>query len=183
MEIDPVIFMACQAATAIVFGAAAMTKLADLGRFRRALAAYGLVPGMLVPPLALGIALLELAVAAALPVDVARHAAAFIGLGLLAIFFVALATNLVRGNRDIDCGCWAFGQQRHGTQPALSGWHLGRVLLLAALLLPSLFQPAARAVVWVDYFTAAGSLVVAGGTFFVIDLLLANGAAAQKLRS
>ncbi|CAG2152303.1 MauE/DoxX family redox-associated membrane protein [Cupriavidus numazuensis] len=182
MEIDPVFLRTSQGAVAIVFGAAAVAKLLDLERFEQALGSYGLVPSMLVGPLALAIALLELAVAAALPVDAARQLAATTGLALLTVFFAAMAINLARGNRDIDCGCWAFGQ-KGDARARLSGWHLGRAALLAALLSPCLFEPSARGVVWVDYFTVAGSLAIAGGVFFAIDLLLANGVAVQKLRS
>jgi len=183
MVIDPVFLRTSQAAVAILFGLAAASKMADMRRFEGTLASYGLLPDRLVAPMARAIALLEVAVAVALPLDAARLTAALGGLALLALFFAAIGISLARGNRDIDCGCWAFGNKPAGASGGLSAWHLVRVLLLAALLAPSLFEPSSRTVVWVDYFTVAGGLAIAAGLFFVIDLLLANGATAQKLRS
>jgi hypothetical protein len=57
------------------------------------------------------------------------------------------------------------------------------VALLGALLVPSLFEAADRPILWFDYLTVMGSIALAGGLFVVIDTLLANNAAAQKLRS
>ncbi|KWR87997.1 MauE/DoxX family redox-associated membrane protein [Cupriavidus sp. IDO] len=183
MAIDPVIVSTSQAAGAIVFGATALGKLTAPGQFARALDGYGLVPRLLVAPLAVGLALLELMVAAGLPLEATRKPAAIIGLVLLAVFFAAIAISLARGNRDIDCGCWAFGRRDPQAPARLSGWHLGRVALLAALLAPCLLESTSRSVLWVDYLTVAGSLAVTGGLFFVIDVLLANGAMAQKLKA
>lgn len=183
MELDPVIFRSCQAAAAVVFGVAALSKLVNIERFERAVASHGLLPAILSGPVALVLAMAELAIAAALIVDSARPVAALAGLGLLAVFFTAIAINLARGNRDVDCGCWAFGRKEPDGSARLSGWHLGRVAVLAMLVAPSLSEPAQRAVEWFDYVTVTGGLAIAGGLFVAIDLLLANEAAAQKLRS
>lgn len=183
MEIDPAVLRTCQAAVIVVFGAAGFSKLVNPERFERAVASYGLLPAFLVGPVALCLALAELAIAAALLVDSSRPAAALAGLGLLGLFLVAIGMSLARGNRDIDCGCWAFGGKGDGHPARLSGWHLARLALLAAFVAPCLFGPAQRAVEWIDYVTATGGLAVAGGLFVAIDYLLANGAAIQKLRS
>ncbi|MGH8786958.1 MAG: MauE/DoxX family redox-associated membrane protein [Cupriavidus necator] len=183
LVVDPVIVRTCQAAAAIVFGAAAVSKLMAVRRFAGALDAYALLPPVLVTPVAWALALAELAVALLLPLDATRTAAALGGLVLLAVFFSAIGINLWRGNRDIDCGCQAFARRDAGKRVsgALSGWHLARVALLAALLAPVLSEPAAREVLWVDYLTVLGGLACASGLFFVIDALLANRAAAQAL--
>lgn len=183
MEIDPVILRTCQAAVSLVFGAAALGKLVNIGRFEIAVASYDLLPTALVTPVARLLGLAELAIAVALLFDPLRQIAAIGGLVLLGVFFVAIGANLVRGNRDIDCGCWAFGQKASGHPSRLSGWHLGRLAVLALLIAPALFDPAQRSVEWLDYVTATGGLATAGGLFVAIDLLLANDAAAQKLRS
>lgn len=183
MEIDPVILRTCQAAVSLVFGAAALAKLVNIERFKRAVAAYALLPPFLVAPVAFSLGIAELAIALALLVESSRHVAALGGLVLLGVFFVAIGVSLARGNRDIDCGCWAVGRNVAGQAARLSGWHLGRVALLALMVVPGMFDPARRAVEWLDYVTAAGGLAIAGGLFVAIDLLLANDAAAQKLRS
>ncbi|TPQ37990.1 MULTISPECIES: MauE/DoxX family redox-associated membrane protein [Cupriavidus] len=183
LVIDPVVVRTCQAGAAIVFGAAAMSKLLDMRRFEGSLDGYALLPPALVRPAAVGLALAELAVAMALPLDATRVPAALAGLLLLALFSGAIAINLWRGNRNIDCGCHAFGRRGTERQGGLSSWHLARVALLAALVAPALFEFAARDVLWVDYFTVLGGLACASGLFFVIDALLANRAVAQALES
>ncbi len=183
LVIDPVVLRTCQASAAIVFGAAAVSKLMDVRRFAGALGGYGLLPLGLVRPAAWALALAELAVAVMLPLDATRTVAAFGALLLLALFAGAIGINLWRGNRDIDCGCHAFGRAGPARRGSLSGWHLGRVALFAALVVPVLLDAGTREVLWFDYFTVLGGLACASGLFFVIDALLANRAVAQALES
>ena len=52
----------------------------------------------------------EALVIVGLIVPATRPAAAMLAFALLAIYGVAIAINLVRGNRRIDCGCGGAGQ-------------------------------------------------------------------------
>ena len=51
---------------------------------------------------------------------------------LFLIFFAALAINLLRGRRELDCGCFAFAKAE-GSAPRIGWFHAGRALVLAAL--------------------------------------------------
>jgi len=119
--IDPAIHTLLCSALALLFLAAALHKLRDLHAFRVALGDYQLVPWILTGPAAPALAIAELGVSGALLLPaVAPQAAAalpapgsFAGrvgclgaAGLLALYSAAIAWNLLRGRRDIDCGCF-----------------------------------------------------------------------------
>ncbi len=88
-----------------VFLADALPKIFDPPGFAEALHAYHLLPAAALAPLALALPWLELLLALALILSIARRSAALLTLVLLAIFMGALALNLVRGN-PVDCGCF-----------------------------------------------------------------------------
>ena len=56
-----------------------------------------------------------------------RHFGAALAIALLVMFALAMAINLVRGRTEIDCGCF-----KSGLRQTVSGWLVGRNLLLAA---------------------------------------------------
>jgi len=89
-----------------VFSVAGITKLADRPGTREAVREFG-GPVLLVPPIALLLPLIELAVAVALLFPATRVGGAGGALGLLALFAVAIAVSLARGKAP-DCHC--FGQ-------------------------------------------------------------------------
>jgi peroxiredoxin len=113
-------------ALSVVFGLAAVAKLADYEGTRRAAVSFG-APQKLATPLARLLPFAELAVALALlPVESAWWGALG-ALALLLIFITAIATNLARGQTP-DCHC--FGQ----LHSAPVGWSvLLRNLVLAVL--------------------------------------------------
>lgn len=151
---DPVPGLVVRAALVLLFASAAAHKLRDRSAFAGVLHAYRLVPAALVPAVAMAVAVLELLVAAALA---GGHRLGPAGaLALLGLYSLALAVNLARGRRTIDCGCGALGAR----QP-ISEWLLVRNALLAgaaAALLPPL---GARPLAWVDWLTVAGGVAVA----------------------
>ena len=101
-----VVLLLARLALALVFAVAAVAKLADRSSFARTLGSFG-VPNRLAPAGSIAIPLAELAVAALLfPAGTARWGA-FAALVLLAVFCVAIARVLVRGD-EVDCGC--FGE-------------------------------------------------------------------------
>src|SRR5262245_36242637 len=100
---DPVIDATVRADLALLFVVAAAHKLRDPARFRATVADYRLLPDPLVP---LGAACLIVAE----PVVVAALASSrWWGLAgaaaLLALYAAAIAINLARGRRHLDCGC------------------------------------------------------------------------------
>jgi hypothetical protein len=87
------------------------SKLADLGEFADAIALYRLIPRVTAGAAARLVAWFEAALGTALLVGLGVSWASRLGIGLLAIFTVAIGINLVRGRR-IPCGC-----RRHSSEP------------------------------------------------------------------
>ena len=113
---------------ALVLARAALHKIADPGRFEGVLADYRLAPEATLPWLRRGIPLVEAGCALALVVPGSRTLGGVAAAGLLLAYALAMAVNLVRGRREIDCGC--------GGAPEPLGWglvarNLGLVLALA----------------------------------------------------
>jgi hypothetical protein len=95
---------AVRIATALIFLTAAVGKMRRWNTFEGVVANYRLLPELpsrllawLLPPAEL---LLALALAIGLPY------AEIVAGGLLSVFALAMAINLVRGRRYIDCGCF-----------------------------------------------------------------------------
>jgi putative oxidoreductase len=87
------------------------SKMSDLGEFADAIRLYRLIPGVTAGAAARLVAWIESALGTALLVGLGVTWASRLGIGLLAIFTVAIGINLVRGRR-IPCGC-----RRNSTEP------------------------------------------------------------------
>ncbi|WP_231639158.1 MauE/DoxX family redox-associated membrane protein [Sphingomonas profundi] len=160
------LLIACVAAmarigVACLFAAAAIGKLRRRDDFAAAVAAYRLLPDVLVAPVAAALPPVEIAIALGLVAGLPLACAA--AAGLLALFAAAMAANLARGRRHIDCGC------DPAAAPRPIGWRLvARNLTLGLLLagglapLPALPLPLLA--------TAAG----AGLLVFLLGQILAS---------
>jgi hypothetical protein len=91
---------------AVVFAVAAIGKMREWNAFEGVVANYRLLPAFAVRPVAYLLPPVELAVAGALLSGAAAwpEIAAAV---LLCLFAVAMAVNLLRGRRHIDCGCYS----------------------------------------------------------------------------
>ncbi len=155
--IDPIVAWVARLALSAAFAAAALHKWRDLGAFSAAVAAHRLVPDAAVGALARALAACETAVAAGLLLPASAAMAGWCAAALLALYSGAIAINLARGRREIDCGCSAHPQP-------LSPGLLVRNAALAAAVLPAVLPAARRELVWVDVFSAAactGALALA----------------------
>lgn len=94
-----------QIALGIFFVVAALPKIADPPSFAHMVYNYRLLPGPLVNLAALTMPWAELLMGIALICGIWRRTAAWLVGALLAVFIVAIAINLLRGNA-IDCGCF-----------------------------------------------------------------------------
>ncbi len=152
--IDPVVAFSARAALALLFALAAWHKLGDAKRFSGVVRAYRVVPRGWEAAVARLLPLTEASVALGLCYAPAREVAALTAVGLLWVYSFAIAANLVAGNRNIDCGCFAAS-----TVVPLSGWLLARnaLLIAAALLIALPVRP--RALVWIDALTVVAALV------------------------
>ncbi len=110
--LDPGSFLAVRVAVAEVFTAAAVGKLRAPARFAETLRVYRLLPGWAVGPMARVLPVAEILVAVGLPMAVVLGPWPAMGAAaLLLVFAGAMAANLLRGRRNIDCGC-AMGAGR-----------------------------------------------------------------------
>lgn len=101
----PLLSAAATPALAAIFGFAAIAKLRELAYFQGVVADYRLLPPALVPLAARALPLAELAGVAAL-LSEAGHRAGALALAAIALLYgLAIALNLLRGHRRIDCGC------------------------------------------------------------------------------
>jgi hypothetical protein len=169
MSLDPVLDLTIRAGLALLFASTALTKLRDLGGFTAAVAGYRLLPERLARGAALGFVAAELALAAGLLVPALRAPASLGAAGLLVVYAAAIAWNLARGRRDIDCGCGGpFGKQ------TLSEGLVLRNLALAAAALASTLPVAERALGWLDLWTVLAALACGALLFAAANALRAR---------
>ncbi|MBM7415780.1 MULTISPECIES: MauE/DoxX family redox-associated membrane protein [Nocardiaceae] len=111
---------------------AGVPKLNDGGRTVRAVRGFRLLPEALVSPVGRALPAVEVIVGAALVFGVAPLVSGSAAIVLFASFAVGLTVNLLRGRRDLDCGCFAFAA---GTDeiPHIGWWHVARAAMLTLL--------------------------------------------------
>ena len=168
MSVDPVIATALRCLLALLFAGAAWHKLVDLGAFRIVLYDYRVVPPTLVTPATTVVVVTELALAAALPWPPSAHLAACVAMGLLAIYLVAIAVNLARGRRTLECGCAPSAYR----QP-LSEWLVLRNAALISVCAITLLPVSVRPWVGPDWLTVAGAVASGAMAWAAAQRLLA----------
>lgn len=133
---------------AVIFVIGSAHKLKSPDAFAATLRGYRLLPALLITPAAYLILTAELIAASTLLMN--TRLGSLIALVLLFMYIVAISINLVRGRRDIDCGC--VGPALRQT---LSGWLVSRNIGFVALaLLTMLPENSPRALEILDWFTA-----------------------------
>jgi hypothetical protein len=167
--IDPLYGLTARIFLGLFFLAAATHKLRGRQAFTAALRGYALLPGMLLAPAALALPVAELLVGTLLLLPGFLIFASLGAALLLGLYFSAIAANLWRGRRDIDCGC-SFG----GSSSLLSGWHLLRLGALMALALLPLAGAVSRELAAFDLLNLAGAVIALGVLYVAADALLAN---------
>lgn len=175
-EIDPAVRLVLRAALALLFIWAATHKLRGVTAFRAALADYALLPRRWLAPAAALLIAAELSVAAGLWLRGAGIAAAAAAAGLLTIYTGAIAVNLRRGRRDIDCGCAGVA----GQQP-LSAALVVRNLVLAVVALLCMLPTAPRDLTWVDGLTIGAGVGTLALLYAAVDGLLAQAPQLARL--
>ena len=168
MMIDPAVGALLAGAYARLFASAALHKLLDLERFAGVFRAYAVAPPALARVSYL-LPLLELTVAAGLLAAGSRHGAAAAGAALLAAYAAALAINLGRGRRDLNCGCGGPNDRR-----PIATWMVWRNLALAACLAAMLMPPAPRPMQLADALTIGAGTAVLALIYMSVDALLAR---------
>jgi Methylamine utilisation protein MauE len=172
---DPVIDLTLRAALGLLFAVAAAHKLRDPRRFAATLAEYRVLPAGLAGAASALLVALELAVVAALVVD--RRLGLAGAAALLGLYAGAMATNLARGRRHIDCGCAGPAARR-----TISGWLVVRNVVLACVALAGLAPIAPRVLLWIDGFTVVAATAAVAACWTAADRLLALAPGLAQLR-
>jgi hypothetical protein len=172
--LDPAASLLLRGALALLFAAAAWHKLRSPPRFRAILAAYRLLPESLVTPAALLVPCLEAAVAACLLAESTHRLAALAGALLLLGYAAAIGVNLVRGRRDLSCGC-----ARDDRTP-IAPWMIGRNVLLAAILALGAVPHGARPLQGTDAATLALGLAAFALIYLCAEQLAAHPGRMQR---
>ena len=178
MTLDPTFSAAAALTTALVFTLGAVHKFKDRLKFEGALSAYELVPLGAVTALARTLPVLELAAALLVIATPTRPVGAALALVLLGTYTAAIAVNLARGRRDIDCGCG--GSER---ETPLSGWLLFRNAWLMLIAVAALAPIGVRSLTWLDLATALAAASVFTLLYQAAEQLLANRPALSRLRA
>lgn len=174
--IDPAIHALLRGALAALLASAAWHKLRDLPAFRATIGEYRLLPGALGELAAPALVVAEAFAAALLLSPWARPWGFAAAAALLALYSAAIAVNLARGRRDIDCGC--FGP---ALRAGLSGGLLARNAIVLAAAGAGLAPVAARPLGLLDAATIAASLAFLGLAHAAALRLLAGWGRAETL--
>jgi len=166
LMIDPAIGALLAGAFALLFASAALHKLLHLAAFSEAFRAYAVVPPGLARLSGL-VPLLELTVGAALLASGSRVGGAAAGAALLVVYASAIAINLARGRRDLNCGCGGPNDQR-----PIAAWMVWRNLLLAGLLGVTLLPWVPRPLDASDALTIGAGTAVTALLYMSLDGLL-----------
>ena len=113
-----------------LFVAGGWQKLADTAYFHGVITEYRILPASWSPWVARALPVVEIAAGLALLIPAFRLPALISVALLLAGYTFAMGLNIARGRRDLDCGCAGPGQEQ-----TISGWLLGRNLVLISLAL------------------------------------------------
>jgi len=178
LALDPAVLWLLRAALAALLWAAGSHKLRHPLEFRNAVEGYRLLPLGLAGPLARGLPLLEVALGCALLVPASGAAAAVATALLFGLYGLAIAINLARGRRDIDCGCTGPAG-RSGLSAALLARNTALVAAACAAALPCLD----RSLVWLDAVSIVAGASVLALLYASVDTALANAPRLAALRS
>lgn len=148
----------------LVFVRAAWHKLRDVDSFAALMADYGLLPSWALGGVARGIIAAEVAAALTLLMPGIEPVGASLAAAMLLIYTAAMAANILRGRRHLECGC--------GGSPQGLGWPLvARNLALTGIAALAL-RPSALSVG--DWALGAASGLTLWVGFLLMEQLLAN---------
>lgn len=174
---DPVVDLVVRLSLGLLLAVAATHKLRDPARFRATLADHRVLPAGAVPLVAFAVPVLEGMLAIVLLVGGRlRVPGLLVAAGLLAVYAAVIGVNLARGRRHVDCGCAGPA----GRQP-ISGWLVGRNLVLILAAGVAALPLHARALGWVDVGTVATAVLALAMLYAAGERLLAESARAGVL--
>lgn len=165
MMLDPAIGCLIVVSLATLIGLAAFDKLMRVREFEEALRAYRLLPDHAVRSASRLLPCLELATSLGLLIPARRAFFCQVAALILLIYAGAIGINLVRGRRDLDCGC---GRARR----PIAVWMLGRNGAIAAAALLTALPWSPRTLSAVDLGTVLAGTAAAALLYVSADVLL-----------
>ena len=177
MPIDPVVQIVSALVLSCVFVTAGFHKCQAPAEFATTLRNYKILPEALIRQCVYLLPVAEIMTGVALLIPAVARLAAVAAGALLIAYMLAIGVNLLRGRRNIDCGCG--GPQQKQT---ISEWMIARngLLLFLAALAGASVQP--RPLLWFDW-TVIVLAVVTGCLFYhIINQLLVNKDLLRALR-
>lgn len=176
-DMDPVYIHVISLLLSWVFLSAASHKLRQPDRFRTFLDSYRLLSFSARTFHALAVGLAEAAIGVGMLVINVRETAAVADIFVLIAYALAIAVKLLRGRREIDCGC----SGPRGYQPI--SWHLVvRNFLLATMAAATLLTAPARVLGWIDWMTFAFAGLPAVVVYRGSGVLLENQLKLNEMR-
>jgi hypothetical protein len=173
---DPVAVGAVVGALALVLFAAAWHKVAQAEVFAAALQAYELIPVGAVLAVGRALPVVEAAIGIGMLVPLTRQPALIGFAALMLLYAGAMGMNLLRGRRQIDCGC---GGESHPLSWAL----VLRNAVLAALALSVSGPTRQRGFEWLDGMTLVAGVLAFYGLYLLFDELLRQASRLGQLRA
>jgi hypothetical protein len=165
--VDPLVSLSISASVALLFAFGALHKLRDWDRFRAAVAGYRLAPATWSQTLALMVIIAELGVVVGLVVS--RTAALVLAAMLLLAYAAAMAINIAKGRKRIDCGCLGFGHQER-----IEWSMVRRNLFIAAIALCAALPLSSRPLSIGDVMVAILASLTAAVLYIAHGILTAN---------
>ena len=166
IRLDPALAWLLRASLAGLFAVSVFHKLRQPNGFLKTLSDYDLLPPLLVLPGAVAIVTGEILVTTGLISGYDGFTAGLGALSILTLYTLALSINLLRGRREIDCGCLGPGHRQ-----SISPWMVLRNAVLAAgaalLCLPIRDRP----LVFVDGITLLGGVLTLALLFNAVNHL------------
>lgn len=161
MRVDPLFPIGAALFVGGLFVASAAHKLHDLRRFGGTVGAYGVVPTVVVPMVALAVATTEVVagIGTLLIGSRIQPVALSICIALLAFYALLILFSIARGRQTIDCGCLAFGARRPRLRTAMPLRNLIVMIVAFFGLLPT----TTRSLIWLD-----GTALIGGVTMLAL---------------
>lgn len=119
-----------RAITATVLLLSGVAKLRDADQFARIVLGYAIVSWPSARIVARTLSPLEVLLAVGIVTGLASPLPELVSALLFATFALALGSNLARGRRDLDCGCFGVGG---GAHRGITWWHPLRAVALGAM--------------------------------------------------
>lgn len=177
MPIDPIVQIVAALVLSCVFVTAGFHKCQAPAEFAAALSNYKILPAALNRQCVYLLPVAEIMTGVALLIPAVTQLAAVAAGALLTLYMFAIGVNLLRGRRNIDCGCG--GPQQKQT---ISEWMIARnsLLLFLAALAGAPVQP--RPLLWFDWAVVVLAAVVGCLFYHIINQLLVNKDLLRALR-